>query len=104
MGASKNSTEQAGSELIENLWEGIKSLTLPIRQMNNQNIIEIRDLMTLAVHRLTWLELVVKGLTFAEQHDAAHYAKFVLKKKNLEDLDIEELKMLLRDYHAIKYR
>lgn len=82
--------------LIANLWDSIKRMRQPAEKYKNRDIIEMRDLMILAVHRLTFLELVTKGLTFMEMHDAQAYAKFVEKKRKIEDMDIEELRVLLR--------
>ena len=83
-------------ELIANLWETIEVMRGPAEVYKNRDIIQMRDLMILAVHRLTFLELVTKGLTFMEMHDASAYAKFVDKKRKIEDMDIEELRVLLR--------
>jgi hypothetical protein len=62
----------------------------------HRDVIKMRDVMILAAHRLAFLEMVVKGLSFMEQHDAQAYAKFVEKKRNIEDMDIDELRVLLR--------
>ena len=103
----------AGMELIHKMYEANEWLSNAVNDMegkgkangrklykwNEPNIHDmrmLRDLTRNAVHRLAWLETVVKGLTYAEQHDAALYAKFVDKKRNLEDLDLEELRALLR--------
>lgn len=50
----------------------------------------------LAMHRLAFLELVTKGLAYETMHDARAYAKFVDSKRNLEDMDLEELRVMLR--------
>ncbi len=97
MSVSSNSTEGQGIVLIASLWERIDRLKVPIEKLNNANIIEIRDLMILAVHRLTWLETVITGLTYQTQHDASMYAKFVDKKRSIEDMDLDELRVLLRE-------
>lgn len=57
---------------------------------------DVINLMVLAVHRLQFLEMVVKGMRFMELHDAQAYAKFVESKRKIEDMDIEELRVLLR--------
>lgn len=82
--------------LIANLWDAIKGMKEPAEKYKNRDVIEWRDIMILAVHRLTFLELVTKGLTFMEMHDAQAYAKFVEKKRKIEDMDIDELRVLLR--------
>lgn len=101
-----SSTHIEGLQLIANLWDAInknirykqatakadakyKSYIKPTRE-------DVHDLMILAVHRLTFLELVTTGLTYMEMHDAQAYAKFVEKKRKLEDMDIDELRVMLR--------
>lgn len=91
------SPEEKGIVLVANLWQGINCLRRVVQKLNNRDIIEARNLMVLAVHRLTFLEMVVKGLTYREQHDAAAYARFVEKKRNLEDMDIDEFREILRE-------
>lgn len=93
---SQTSMHKEGLELIANLWDKIKVMREPAERYNNRDVIEMRDLMILAVHRLAFLELVTKGMTFMEMHDAQAYAKFVEKKRKIEDLDIDELRVLLR--------
>lgn len=63
---------------------------------SNREVIQMRDLMILAFHRLTFLEMAVKGLRYKELHDAQAYAKFVEKKHAIEDIEIDQLKELLR--------
>lgn len=58
---------------------------------------DVHTLVHTAVHRLQWLELVVLGMSYREQSDAVGYAKFVRSKRKLEDLDIDELRILLRE-------
>lgn len=90
-----SSTHIEGLQLIANLWDEIKLLRKPAVEYGNRDIIQARDLMILAVHRLTFLELVTTGLTYMEMHDAQAYAKFVEKKRKLEDMDIDELRVML---------
>ena len=55
------------------------------------------EAMNLALHRLRFLEMVVKGLTYQEQRDARDYAKFIQSKRKLEDMDVDELRSILRE-------
>lgn len=57
---------------------------------------ELERTIHLVMHRLAFLELVTKGLAYETMHDARAYAKFVDSKRKLEDLDVEELRALLR--------
>jgi hypothetical protein len=93
---SANSMGKEGIKLVADMWATIEMMKQPAERYKNRDIIEMRDLMILAVHRLSFLELVTKGLTFMEQHDAQAYAKFVDKKRKIEDMDIDELRVLLR--------
>lgn len=93
---SANSMGKEGIKLVADMWATIEMMKQPAERYKNRDIIEMRDLMILAVHRLSFLELVTKGLTFMEQHDAQAYAKFVEKKRKIEDMDIDELRVLLR--------
>jgi len=93
---SNGSTRDGGLELIADIWATIEMMKLPAERYKNKDIIEMRDKLIFAVHRLTFLEMVTKGLTFMEMHDAAAYAKFVDKKRKIEDMDIDELRVLLR--------
>ena len=85
-----------GIKLVADMWVTIEMMKAPAERYKNRDIIEMRDLMILAVHRLTFLEMVTTGLTFMEMHDAQAYAKFVEKKRKIEDMDIDELRVLLR--------
>ena len=97
MGASRSSTDRdGGPALIADMWQGIDKLSQIVQKLDNRDVIETRNLMILAVHRLAFLEMVTKGLAYMEMHDAQAYAKFIDKKRRLEDLDIEELRVLLR--------
>jgi hypothetical protein len=98
MDVSNNSTEVGrGIVLVGSLWTSIEKLKKPIDDLNNRDIIEARDVMILAAHRLGWLETVVTGLRYQTQHDAAMYAKFVDKKRDIETMDLDELRVLLRE-------
>jgi len=109
---SSNSTRDGGVKLIADLWEEIeliaatkgaldnpehmRHLSSKLRGITPPSADRARDLMIFAVHRLTFLEMVTKGLSFMEMHDAAAYAKFVEKKRKIEDMDLDELRVLLR--------
>jgi hypothetical protein len=93
---SASSMHKEGLKLVADLWATIEMMKQPAERYKNRDIIEMRDLMILAVHRLTFLEMVTSGLTFMEMHDAQAYAKFVEKKRKIEDMDIDELRVLLR--------
>lgn len=82
--------------MIADLWASIERMKFPAEKYKNRDIIEMRDLMILSAHRLAFLEMVTKGLNYMEMHDAQAYAKFVEKKRKLEDMDFEELRVLLR--------
>ena len=96
MSASSNSTRDGGLALIADIWATIKTMREPADKYGNRDIIEMRDQLIAAVHRLTFLEMVTKGMRYREMHDAAGYAKFVDSKRKLEDMDIDELRVLLR--------
>lgn len=105
MSVSESSTEQEGLKLVADSWEWIKALredrdTIASKTrmptLNAGKIGQLIEHLTHVVHRHEFLELVVKGLTYMEQHDAQAYAKFVQKKRKLEDMDFEELRVLLR--------
>ena len=93
---SNSSMHLEGLKLVADLWATIEMMKSPAEKYKNRDIIEMRDLMILAVHRLTFLEMVTKGLAYMEMHDAKAYAKFIDSKRKLEDMDIEELRVLLR--------
>lgn len=100
---SKESTDQAGLVLVANLWDAIEGMNHRIEndanghlRITTQQGRDLKETVVFAAHRLAFLELVVKGLSFMEQHDAQAYAKFVEKKRNIEDMDIDELRVLLR--------
>ena len=110
--ASNGSTE-AGLKLIANLWDEIKIATTCLDRAKTPRgraiagrlkcdlaVIELRNMketMVFAAHRLAFLEMVTKGLTEMDKHDAQAYARFVEKKRNIEDMDIDELRVLLRE-------
>jgi hypothetical protein len=93
---STSSMHKEGLKLVADMWAGIDKLKTIVKKLDNRDIIQTSDLMILAVHRLAFLELVTKGLTFMEMHDAQAYSKFVESKRKIEDMDIEELRVLLR--------
>lgn len=107
MSVSASSMEKDGSQLVADSWTWINRTTHDIDLLKNgakahephisaDNLVSLKEHMVSVVHRHEFLELVVKGLTFMEQHDAQAYAKFVQKKRKLEDMDLEELRVLLR--------
>lgn len=108
MAVSKNSTKDEGYALLNQLWEWNEKLTSYVEWKNGENRVEeldninvenlekMRDLYRDAANRIAFLEMVTKGLSYMEQHDAQAYAKFVDKKRKLEDLDLNELRVLLR--------
>jgi len=93
---SASSMDKEGFVLIANLWDAIEKMRVASQKIGNRDISKAYDLMILAAHRLAFLEMVTKGLSYMEMHDAQAYAKFVDKKRKIEDLDIEELRVLLR--------
>ena len=100
---SSSSMALEGSKLIADLWDQITDLDRRIAKGVSKdrgvvvvNCTGIKDLMILAVHRLAFLEMVTKGLNYMEMHDAQAYAKFVEGKCKIEDMDIEEIRVLLR--------
>ena len=110
--ALDGSTE-AGLKLIADLWveieliretkkamenpEGMQHLTAKYRSFLKQPSADrAYQLMVLSAHRLAFLEMVTKGLSYMEMHDAQAYAKFVDKKRQIEDLDFDGLRVLLR--------
>ena len=105
MAVSKNSQHRGGSELIERLervgtviTNRINAVALhddPIIYYVN-DLSAIRDTLRYATARLRFLEMVTMGLTHMEKRDAADYAKFVDSKRKLEDMDIEDLRRVLR--------
>ena len=74
-------TEIPHSALIADVWENIHALRHPIEVLDNAKIIQVRDNMISAVHRLQFLEMVVLGLTIKEQYDAYDYAKFIKQER-----------------------
>ena len=112
MSVSTSFTDRDGGlELINDLWIAIRkkqsydsavelNKKLGRRYMSHSkpDIDKMYKLLIFAVHRLTFLEMVTKGLRYQEMHDAQAYAKFVQKKRNLEDMDTEELRLLLRTW------
>jgi len=93
---SNNSTVQAGLKLIADLWEEQEFFSQDLIDLKFRDVKRIKFLFTRAAHRLAFLELVTKGLSYMECKDAADYSKFVDSKRKIEDLDIEELRVLLR--------
>ena len=89
---SNNSTRDGGAELIADIWEEQKFFS----DLKFRDAERIKFLFTRAAHRLAFLEMVTKGLTEMDKHDAKAYAKFVEKKRKIEDMDIDELRVLLR--------
>ena len=105
MGASSDSTRDGGQELISKAWRVIDAMSGRIDLCNKRDdpivyyandLGAIKETLVFCAHRLAFLEMVTKGLTYMEMHDARAYAKFVKKKRKLEDLDLEELRVLLR--------
>lgn len=96
MSVSTNSTEQDTSDLLANLWDEIEFFKAPLIDLRHGDAVRISQVLILAAHRLAFLEMVVKGLAEMEKHDAQAYAKFIEKKRKIEDLDIDELRVLLR--------
>lgn len=108
MAVSKNYTEHPIA-LVADLYEQSALLVTAIKRfeqdhekwenvgMSRRGIDKLHDVVHLAAHRLAWLEAVVKGLTYQAQHDASVYARFVDEKHNIEDMDVEELRVLLRE-------
>ncbi len=112
MAVSRNSTSDEELDLLKKLWEAIKfagsnletqksptNRPIPGRMkcdLSYKELADIKEVMVLAAHRLAFLEMVVKGLSYMEQHDAQAYAKFIEQKRNLEDLDLNELRVLMR--------
>ena len=93
---SESSMHKEGLKLISDLWDELEFFRQDMIDLRHGDAVRVRDVLILAVHRLTFLELVTKGLTYMEMHDAQAYAKFVHSKRKIEDLDIEELRVLLR--------
>ena len=91
------STEQNPLVLVKRVWIDHSYFSQNMVDLKFDDIQRIKETLKLAAHRLQWLELVVKGLNYQQQHDAASYAKFVDKKHHIEDLDVEELRALLRE-------
>ena len=99
-----NGSTVAGLKLIADLWEAIGNRTNfnkaikkePYSSYMKPSAQTDHDLMILAVHRLQFLEMVVKGLNYMECKDAADYSKFIDSKRKLEDMDIDELRAILR--------
>ena len=100
---SSSSMHLEGLKLVADLWKVIEDMThridsdanghLRITTVQGRNM---KETMVYVVHRLTFLEMVTKGLAYMEMHDAKAYAKFIDSKRKLEDMDIEELRVLLR--------
>jgi len=93
---SNNSTRDGGAELIADIWEEQKFFSQELIDLKFRDAERIKFLFTRAAHRLAFLEMVTKGLTEMDKHDAKAYAKFVEKKRKIEDMDIDELRVLLR--------
>lgn len=107
MDASSGSTQEAGYVLIDRMWRMIEVMGGRLERLSEQHnkeailiapkdFLAIKEQMVFAVHRLAFLELVTKGLSEMEKSDARAYAKFIESKRELEDMDIEELRVLLR--------
>lgn len=79
------------NRLVESKENGWIFVEYPVKDLK-----AINECLRNAAHRLSFLEMVVKGLAYMEQHDAQGYAKFVEKKRSIEDMDIEELRKMLR--------
>ena len=97
---SQSSTDAPGYALIEKAWRVIHVMNN--RLQNDPIVYTANDLravietMVFLTHRLIFLEMAVKGLRHKELHDANVYAKFVERKYDLESLEFEQLKELLR--------
>lgn len=117
MDALNSSTRDGGLELINKLWIQIKYLQGSLDRRNSRNwhndtgkpvagrlkcdlsvkeVADAKSLMIYAAHRLTFLEMVTKGLSYKQMHDAQAYARFVDSKRELEDMDMNDLRELLR--------
>lgn len=113
MSALGSSTDRdGGKELIDRAWRVIKIVGSSIERRNSptgraiphlvkadlsyKELEEFRDVLVFCAHRLAFLEMVTIGMKYQEMHDAQAYAKFVEKKRNIEDMDIDELRVLLR--------
>jgi hypothetical protein len=108
MSAGNALPDQAGLKLINKLDGAQKGLARALKDYDKSNRIwtelgysrwelnNTLEIIRFALHRLRFLEMVVTGLTYMEQHDAQAYARFVESKRNLEDLDFEELREILR--------
>lgn len=106
MSVSGSSTEEAGYALINRLWTEIDRMRREIEMSTSPNKIvgytpaawgDVKQTLVFAAHRLAFLEMVTKGLTEMDKHDAQAYARFVEKKRKIEDLDLDELRVLLRE-------
>lgn len=93
---SKTSMHKEGLKLVADLWDEIEYFKQDLIDLKHQDVTRVRDVLILSAHRLAFLEMVTKGLNYMEMHDAQAYAKFVEKKRKLEDMDFEELRVLLR--------
>ncbi len=105
MDASSGSTQEAGYVLIDRMWRMIEVMGNRLQACKNgddpiiyyaNDLRAVKQQMVFAAHRLAFLELVTKGLSEMEKSDARAYAKFIESKRELEDMDIEELRVLLR--------
>ena len=107
-----NGSTEAGLKLIADLWDHIKWCQASLERRESptgraiagrmkcdlsvNEVRNIKEALVFAAHRLAFLELAVKGLRYIECEDAADYSKFVDSKRKIEDMDIEELRTLLR--------
>lgn len=112
MSVSIDSTDTAGIVLLGKVWQqveiagncldhaktptGEKKHAMRRCGLTVHELLNMKEILVFAAHRLAFLEMVTKGLAYMEQHDAQAYAKFVEKKRKIEDMDIDELRVLLR--------
>lgn len=108
MAVSKDSTDEAGIVLVTRCFQEHQRLVKALEKydrdrekwlamdMSRQGLAHLADTVKYAAHRLAFLEMVSKGLSFQEMHDLRAYARFVDSKRKLEDLDLEELREMLR--------
>ena len=92
----RNKANEGGMTLIADVWDEQKFFSQELIDMKFNDVQRIKFLFTRCAYRLTFLELVTKGLTQMEMHDAQAYAKFVGLKRKLEDMDVEELRGMMR--------
>lgn len=93
---SSSSMHTEGLKLVADVWEESEYFQQDLIDLKFRDVKRIRELFTRVGHRLAFLELVTKGLAYETMHDARAYAKFVDSKRNLEDMDLEELRVMLR--------